>query len=103
LDSIGGSLQAELRTFDMKSRAVSFDRQITGDQEQIRAMAHRWADEIVYQLTAGASKGIASTKIAYVTRKGNAKEIYVMDYDGHNAREFTHNGGLNLEPQLGPG
>jgi len=102
LDSIEGSLRAKLRIFDMKSRSESFGLEVSGDQEQIRAMAHRWADDIVYRLTAGASKGIASTKIAYVSRKGNAKEICVMDYDGYNAREFTHNGGLNLEPNWAP-
>jgi TolB protein len=75
---------------------------ISGDQSQIRAMAHRWADEVVYRLTAGASKGISSTKIAYVSRKGNAKEIYVADYDGYNARQFTHNGSLNLFPNWAP-
>jgi TolB protein len=65
-------------------------------------MAHRWADEIVYQLTAGASKGIAQTKIAYSSRRGAAREIYVMDYDGHNQQAFSHNGSNNLWPNWGP-
>jgi TolB protein len=102
MDSFGGALHAKLHVFDMKSRSESFGLEVSGDQDQIRAMVHRWADEIVYRLTAGASKGIASTKIAYVSRKGNAKEIYVMDYDGYNAHEFTHNGSLNLFPNWAP-
>jgi TolB protein len=81
---------------------MSFGQKIAGDPDQVRAMAHRWADEIVYQLTAGASRGIASTKIAYVSRKGNAKEIYIADYDGYNPREFTHNNTLNQFPNWGP-
>ncbi len=103
LDSVGGNFRAQLRVFDMQSRSESFPGQlISGNQDQIRAMAHKWADEIVYHLTAGSSKGIAQTKFAYVSRKGNAKEIYVMDYDGYNAHEFTHSGGLNLEPNWAP-
>lgn len=102
LDISGGGLRAELRIFDMKGRSSSFGHLITGNPEQIRAMAHSWADEIVYQLTAGASKGIASTKIAYCSRKGNAKEIYIADYDGYNAQGFTHNGALNLSPSWAP-
>ncbi len=102
LDITGGSLSAELRIFDMKQRSMSFGQRISGDPDQIRAMAHRWADEIVYRLTAGASRGIASTKIAFTSRKGNAKEIYVMDYDGYNQQAFTRNGSLNLFPNWAP-
>ena len=102
LDIRGGILTAELRVFDMKGRSNSFGKLITGNPDQIRAMAHLWADEIVYKLTAGASKGIASTKIAYCSRKGNAKEIYISDYDGYNAQPFTHTGTLNLGPNWAP-
>jgi TolB protein len=102
LDLNGGGLRAELRIFDMDQRKMYFGRSITGDPGQIRAIAHRWADMIVYRLSAGASKGIARTKIAYSSRRGNAKEIYVMDYDGFNQLAFTHNGSNNLFPNWGP-
>ncbi len=102
LDIVGGVVKAELRIYDMKQRSMSFGQRISGDIDQIRAMAHRWSDEIVYRLTAGASKGIASTKIAYTSRRGGPKEIYVMDYDGNDQRAFTHNGGLNLFPCWAP-
>lgn len=102
LDLVSGSLTAELRIFDTRSRTMSFGKRMTGSPDQIRTMAHKWADEIVYQLTAGSSRGIASTKIAYVSRKGNAKEIFISDYDGYNAHEFTHNGALNQFPNWSP-
>jgi TolB protein len=102
LDLVGGIVRAELRIFDMKQRTMSFGQRISGDTDQIRAIAHRWADEIVYKLTAGQSRGIASTKIAFSSRKGNAKEIYTMDYDGNDQRSFTHNGSLNLFPTWSP-
>jgi TolB protein len=102
LDITGGVLRAELRIFDMKQHSMSFGQRIAGDADQVRAMAHRWADEIVYKLTAGASRGIASTRIAYSSRRGNAKEIYVMDYDGNNQQAFTHNGSNNLFPNWAP-
>ncbi len=98
VDVVGGILRAELRIFDMKQRTMSFGQRISGDTDQVRAIAHRWADEIVYKLTAGQSRGIASTKIAYTSRRGAAKEIYVMDYDGNAERAFTHNGSTNLFP-----
>ncbi len=102
LELVGGVLRAELRLFDMKQRSMSFGQRISGDTDQVRSMAHRWADELVYRLTAGASRGIASTKIAYTSRRGGAKEIYTMDYDGYDQRAFTRNGSLNLFPTWAP-
>ena len=102
LERAGGTLRAELRIFDMKQRTMSFGQRISGDPGQARMIAHRWADEVVYKLTAGASRGIASTKIAYTSRSGNAKEIYIMDYDGNDPRAFTRNGSTNLFPSWAP-
>ena len=86
----------------MKQRTMAFGQNIQGDADTVRAIAHRWADEIVYKLTAGASRGIASTKLAYTSRRGGAKEIYIMDYDGNDQRSFTKNGALNLFPVWAP-
>ena len=97
-----GVVQAQVRIIDMKQRTISFGTDFRGNADQIRSIAHRWADEIVYKLSAGASRGIASTKIAYVSRKGKAKEIYLMDYDGYNQYAFTQNGSLNLFPNWAP-
>ncbi|MEJ2110377.1 MAG: hypothetical protein P8Z37_10775, partial [Acidobacteriota bacterium] len=91
-------LFADLQVVDMDQRERSFGQTITGDTSQVREIAHQWADEIVYRLSAGASRGIASTKIAYTVKNGNTKEIFVMDYDGANPRAFTRNGALNLYP-----
>lgn len=102
LDISGGILKAELRLFDMKARTPMPGLRISGEKDQIRSMAHRWADEIVYRLTAGASRGVAMTKIAFTSRRGNAKEIHVMDYDGYNSRAFTHNNAINLFPGWAP-
>ncbi len=98
----GGILRATLRVYDVKQRLMSFGQIIGGDTDQVRSIAHRWADEIVTRLTAGASRGISSTKIAYTSRRGAAKEIYVMDYDGNDQRAFTRNGSLNLFPSWSP-
>jgi TolB protein len=99
LDIVDGVMVAELRIFDVKQRSMSFGQRISGEPSQVRAVAHRWADEIVYKLTAGQSRGIALTKIAYTSRRGSAKEIFVMDYDGFDQHAFTRNGASNLFPQ----
>jgi TolB protein len=102
LNLMDGVLRAELSIVDMKQRQPIPGKRYVGDVDQIRTIAHWWADEVVYKLTAGASRGIASTKIAYVSKRGTAKEIYVMDYDGYNQHAFTHNGAINLFPNWAP-
>lgn len=102
LNLIDGVVRAELSIVDMKQQTRIPGKRFTGEADQIRRIAHRWADEVVYTLTAGASRGIASTKIAYVSRREKAKEIYVMDYDGHNQHAFTHNRSLNMFPSWAP-
>jgi TolB protein len=97
-----GVLRCELSVYDMSPRKRAFGKEYTASPDQIRTIAHMWADTIVFNLTAGASKGIASTKIAYTSRKGNAKEIHIMDYDGNDQQEFTHSGSLNLFPTWAP-
>jgi TolB protein len=102
LELSGGIVRAEMRVYDAKQRTAGFGKIISGDSDQVRSIAHRWADEIVTNLTAGASRGIASTKISYSSRRGNPKEIYVMDYDGFDQRAFTNNSSLNLFPKWSP-
>jgi TolB protein len=103
LSLTGGVLRAEVKVYDMKQRKWSgIGRGFVGDLSQVRTIAHWWADEIVYKLTAGASRGIASTKIAFTSRRGNAKEVYIADYDGQNVQAFTRNGSNNLFPNWAP-
>jgi TolB protein len=102
LNLSGGVLRCELSLYDMKNHKRGFSKEYTGSLDQIRAIAHMWADTVVFNLTAGASKGIATSKIAYVSRKGNAKEICTMDYDGNNQQPFTHSNTLNLFPSWAP-
>lgn len=89
--------------FDIKTQQQVLGQRYTiGDPTLIRRVAHQFADQIVYSLSAGASRGVAQTQIAYSAQRGRAKEIYVMDYDGNNVRTITANGGLNKFPEWTP-
>jgi len=65
-----------------------------------RRLAHRIADEVVYQFTG--ERGIAETKIAYVSRSGPNKEIMMMDYDGFNQEPLTRLESISLSPTWSP-
>ena len=86
--------------YDSKTREQLLGRRYTvSDPSMIRQVAHQVADQIVYQLSSGASRGVAQTQIAFSSLKGHSKEIYVMGYDGTNVRTITANGGINKFPE----
>ncbi|MEO0074863.1 MAG: Tol-Pal system beta propeller repeat protein TolB [candidate division WOR-3 bacterium] len=64
--------------------------------DNYRALSHRIADEVIKILTG--EDGINQTQIAFSLRKGNAKELAIVDYDGYNLKQLTDAGGLKLFP-----
>jgi TolB protein len=66
-----------------------------------RDAAHKFANEIIFRLGGGV-QGIAESKIAFVSRRGGNKEIWVMDYDGANQHQVTRLGTIALGPKFSP-
>src|SRR6267143_1599230 len=50
----------------------------------------------------GGLKGIARTKIAFVSDRSGSKEIYVMDYDGNGVHPLTSYKSITLTPAWSP-
>ncbi len=100
LSSRGEELLLEGQLFEVAKGQMLAGKRYVGDQRSLRTMVHRLADEIVFRLTG--EKGIATSRIAYVSSVDSAKEIYVMDYDGHNSVLITGNRSINLSPRWSP-
>src|SRR5271170_5227631 len=66
-----------------------------------RKLAHQFADDIISRLSGGLP-GIAQTQIAYISKRGNDKEVWVMDYDGANQHQLTHLKSISLTPRWSP-
>lgn len=66
----------------------------------LREATHKFADDIVETITG--HKGIASTKIAFVSARTGKKEIYIADYDGANVRQITKDNSISVAPALSP-
>jgi TolB protein len=97
-----GDLILEGRLYDVATaRPVGEAKRYIAEPGLLRAMVHRWVDEIVFRLTG--ERGIAQSRISYVSvREGGAREIYVMDYDGHGPAMATANRSTNLSPRWSP-
>jgi TolB protein len=68
----------------------------TLSREQLRATAHRIADFVYEKLTG--EKGVFSTRIAYVVKRGNRFELQVADADGAGAETAL----ASFEPIISP-
>ena len=96
----GGSITLECRLYDVMKKKELTAKRYTGNIRDLRKIVHTFADEIMRGVTG--EKGPFTGKVAYVSKRGGNKEIYLMDYDGHNAQQLTRNGSINLNPEFSP-
>ncbi len=97
---LGGDMVFNLELFDVESETRIVGRSYRGPAQEVRAIAHTFADEIVLRYTG--KRGVASTSIAYVKEQGKNKEINIMDYDGKNSYQLTYDHSIALSPEWSP-
>ena len=96
--SNGGNVQG--RVVDRFSKNTLLSRSYTGTT--LRRQAHAFADDIVQAVTG--KKGIAQTQVAFKVKAASGNgEIYVADFDGHNAKAVTHDNTIVAAPAWVPG
>lgn len=85
----------EVRLLDYFSREMIFSKRYSFKGGARRTVAHYISDEITYFLVG--ERGIATTRLLFCRREGESKDLYVVDYDGHGARQLTQ-GELAVSP-----
>ncbi len=83
------------RLVSKKTGAEVFSQTFSGNT---RAATHEFADAITKAVTG--LPGFASSKLAFISGSSGAKELYVADIDGYNARQLTHDGTISASPAL---
>jgi len=98
----GDRAEAEMRLYDLTSSEFRLivAKQFVLPTAEARRLAHKIADEVVYQFTG--ELGIADTKIAAVGSASGSKELYVMDSDAVGATRLTSTESINLFPVWSP-
>ena len=91
-----GRFEARFRLYDVVKQTTLGGIAYTLSKEQARATAHRIAD-FVYEKLIG-EKGIFSTRIAYVVKRGTRYELQIADADGANPETAL----ASLEPIISP-
>ncbi len=87
-----GRFEIRYRLFDVAKQSQIAAGQMVAGATQFRATAHRIADEIYEKLTG--ERGVFSTKVAYVLKRGQRFELQVADADGFNPQTVL----ASLEP-----
>jgi TolB protein len=91
-----GRYEVRFRVFDVVKQATLGGVAYTLSKSQVRATAHRISDYIYEKLTG--EKGVFSTRIAYVLKRGNRFELQIADADGAGAETAL----ASLEPIISP-
>ena len=91
-----GRFEVRFRLFDVGKQSQVSSFVYTVGATQLRATAHKIADEIYEKLLN--ERGIFSTKVAYVLKRGPRYELQVADADGFNPQTVLS----SLEPIGGP-
>jgi TolB protein len=95
--SNNGNLQAKATDSQNKNTVVPL-KAYSG--ASLRRQVHAFADDFIQAL---GGKGIAQTKIAFKGGSGAQSEIYVSDFDGHDAMAVTKDNSLVAAPCWAPG
>src|SRR6266446_8431862 len=94
--SNNGNVQG--RATDNLNKSTLVSKSYTG--ASLRREAHAFVDDFVQAL---GRKGIGRTKIAFKGDAGSSSEIYLADFDGHNAQAVTKDNTIVAAPCWVPG
>jgi len=97
---VDGRVDLTARLYDVKSKSLIRAWRYGGSLELRRRVGHTVSDEIILNYTG--RKGVAMTRIAFVSKHGDDKEVYLMDYDGARVRRLTTSNTINLSPVWSP-
>ena len=95
-----GRIDVRFRLFDVARQLQLSSLSYVVQPAQLRTTAHRIADEIYEKLTG--DKGVFSTRIAYVIKRGARYELQVADADGANAQSVLSSNSSIISPKWSP-
>lgn len=91
-----GRYEVRFRLYDVLKQTALGGVAYTLTRDQVRTTAHRISDYVYEKLTG--EKGVFSTRIAYVVKRGERYELQVADADGANEQAML----VSNEPIISP-
>ena len=99
------SIVFKYRFHDLKEEKKEFEEEVTLSFPISRDIVHKISSRIYKEITG--KEGIFHSKILFVSDLGSkglnvVKELYIMDFDGHNPRKLTNHKGIVVSPAISP-
>lgn len=94
---------ASVQLHDVVAKKVALLKESVVSSGKVREAAHENADALFKGVTGKTS--VFQSQITFVCDKGTrgdntVKELYIMDFDGQNARRLTNHGGVVMSPAI---
>ncbi len=96
----GNGVEVRMYLHDVQQQRAVVGKQYQADPRDINKVAHKFANEIMRYFTG--EPGPFGTKVAYISKVGRFKELFLMDLDGSNNQQLTTDRGLVLSPSWSP-
>ncbi|MCY3773949.1 MAG: hypothetical protein OXG98_18235 [Gemmatimonadetes bacterium] len=96
----GSQVEISVRLTDVGTRRTILEKGYAAFDLTLRRIVHLMADDIVFQLTG--DRGIAQTRVVFISQRSGAPELYISDYDGFNVRQLTRDGARKYSPTWSP-
>lgn len=93
-------VRVQLYLHDVQRRTVVLGKEYEGEVAQAGRMAHKFANEIMRFFTG--EPGIFGSQIAFTSKVGRFKDLFVMDMDGSNVRQVTNERALAVSSSWDP-
>lgn len=97
------SLEVRVQAHDVMSDELIYETSKFIDRTSLTSIGHEISDEIYQRITGESS--IFMSNILFVSDRMSrgdrtTKELYIMDFDGRNARALTSHGGIVISPSI---
>ncbi len=94
------TVSIDMLLFDVQQQKPVIGKRYQASPGEVKRVADRFSNVIMKYFTGEA--GIFGSQLAYVSRVGRFKELFVMDLDGSNNRKITNDRGLAMTPSWSP-
>ena len=91
-----GKIKLDCYLYAAETKDVLLGESYTVKPHEVRQAIHSFFDKVVYRLFG--ERGVASTKLAYVSKIDGIKQVVISDYDGFSRRQITRDSSINMMP-----
>ena len=91
-----GKLRLECYLYVTQSKSLLLGESYTVPQKDLRRAMHAFFDHVIKKMWG--ERGVASTKLAYVSKIDGVKQVVVSDYDGFHRSQMTRDSSISMMP-----